>query len=143
MSVKDCSRLGKYDENKSRPRPLLVQLHRANDASQILAKRSSLASSAVQIFPDLSPAERKTRSLLLAERRTLIASNIDRKSVKICGNYLYVNNLLHASVNNGVLQKHPTLGDVSPKLQNLADQVPIVNQVSNPSDSPTQSVNHQ
>ena len=41
LSIKDCSHLGKYDENKSRPRPLLVQLHRANDASQILAKRGS------------------------------------------------------------------------------------------------------
>ena len=43
QSIKDCYRLGKYKESNHRPRPLLVQLNRTRDVSQILAKRGSLS----------------------------------------------------------------------------------------------------
>ena len=54
--ILDCYRLGKYNPQKSKPRPIPVKLQRAIDASSILANRGQL-SSPISIKPDISPAE--------------------------------------------------------------------------------------
>jgi len=56
IEILDCFRLGKFKSQQTRPRPILVKLHRAIDAASILANRSSVASP-VFIKPDLSPTE--------------------------------------------------------------------------------------
>ena len=138
QSIKDCYRLGKYRESNHHPRPLLVQLNRTRDVSHILAKRGSLSSPGIRIKPDLSADERKSLSLLLAERKALIDSNMPRSAIKIRENRLYVNNLLHASVSDGALLKHPTLGDLSPRLHHFASQSssPLPNAVTSGSSNP-------
>ena len=143
LGIKDCFRLGKYDDTKPRPRPLLVQLNRVSDVSQILAKRSKLYSSTFRVHPDLPPAERKTLSLLLSERKHLIACNTDKKVIKIRNHCLYVNNKLHASVFDGTLQKHPTLGDHSAELQHIAVCASATTSTSPSEVKPDQSIPNQ
>ena len=64
--ILDCYRLGKYNPHKSKPRPILVKLQRAIDASSILANRG-LLSSPIFIKSDMSPAELEIESILLKE----------------------------------------------------------------------------
>jgi len=43
-SIKDFYRLGKYEPNKERPRPILVKFLRAFDASLVLSSKKNLVS---------------------------------------------------------------------------------------------------
>jgi len=88
-SVRDCFRLGKYVNGKRRP--ILTRLVRSCDVQSILSKRSRLKDlPSIRIKPDMSKQERKVESLLLKERRQLINSGQDRKSIKIRFNTIYV-----------------------------------------------------
>ncbi len=84
--IRDCFRLGKYTDSKHRP--ILVKLTSANDVANILANRQALASLKVNIQPDLPLLDRKIRSILLKERRTLIVEGVERKDIKIKGKTL-------------------------------------------------------
>lgn len=101
-SIRDCHRLGKYVSDSLRPRPLLVQLNSTADVYKVLSKRHNVPSS-VSIKPDLSPANRKIEALLLKERWQLIESGVDRRSIKIRGSNIYVNNQLHGKVVDFIL----------------------------------------
>ena len=96
-SVRDCTRLGRY--SPSRDRPLLVKFNCAHEASSILANRSKLKTlPGISIKPDMSPQEKATESILLKERYSLISEGVSRKSIKIVGSSLFVNNVKHGSV---------------------------------------------
>jgi len=103
--ILDCFRLGKFKPQQSRPRPILVKLHRAIDAATILANRSQL-SPPMSIKPDLSPAEREIESILLTVRWSLIQKGHLRKSIKINSqrSCIYVNNQLYGKVANSQFQ---------------------------------------
>ena len=67
----DSVRLGRYNEKSTRP--LLVKLTRSNDVQSILMARKKLATRPkITIKPDMSAEDRRTESLLLKERRSLI-----------------------------------------------------------------------
>lgn len=119
--IRDCFRLGKFEDNRSRPRPVLAKLNCASDVVNILARYRSTTSDNRKIFikPDLSPEQRSIESLLLKERRVLIESSIHRKAIKIRGNGIFVRDRSHAKVVNGVLEFNPTLGDVAPALNHI------------------------
>ena len=90
QSIRDCSRLGKYTSDHNWP--LLIQLFRSCDASSILLNRRTLVQTPkVFIKPYMSHKERTTESTLLRERRSLINSGIERSSIRLHGNTLYVN----------------------------------------------------
>ena len=103
--ILDCFRLGKFKPQQTRPRPILVKLNRAIDATSVLANRSSLKPP-LFIKPDLSPAERATESILLKERWSLIQLGHSRKSIKINSQRgcIYLNNKMHGSVINSQFQ---------------------------------------
>ena len=101
-SMKDFHRLGKYDQNNTHPRPILVKFLRAFEATLVLSCKSSL-SSGIAIKPDMSAEERKIESILLKERRSLIDSGTESKHIKIRGNGLYINHKLYAAVQNSQL----------------------------------------
>ena len=94
--IRDCFRLGKFNDVSSRPRPVLVKFNCASDVVNILAKYRSLSSNARRFFikPDLSPVERSIESLLLKEQRVLIDSGTIGKAIKVRGNCIFVNKLL-------------------------------------------------
>ena len=95
-SVRDCFRLGKYNtDSTNRSRPLLVKLTRSRDVTNILLNRYKLSDHpGIRIKrPDLSRKERLIESILLKERRNLIDTGVDSKSIKLKGNSLFVNNL--------------------------------------------------
>lgn len=102
LSIRDLHRLGKYQEQSKRPRPILVRFNRAIDVSILLSKASSLPNS-IRIKPDLTPDERKTESILLKERWALIQKETERKAIKIRGSRIFVNNKLHGEVKNSSL----------------------------------------
>ena len=104
-SIRDCFRLGRYSENSTKPRPILISLTKTSEVELNLSKRFSIsASDRFRIKPDLSPEERATESLLLKERRNLIASGIDKRFIRIRRNRICINRSQHGEVTNGVLQ---------------------------------------
>ncbi len=88
LSVRDCTRMGKYSPSHVRPRPLLVKLLRTTEVSVILSNRSKLTKSKVYIKPYMTPSERNSRSILLKERKSLISSGASPKDIKIKSNKL-------------------------------------------------------
>ena len=101
--VIDCFRLGKFKQNQSRPRPILIKLQRTMDVNTILANKSSLPSPLI-IKPDMSPQERAIESVLLKERWSLIKAGHNRKQIKLSNNRIFVNNQLHGEVINAVFK---------------------------------------
>ena len=57
QAIKDCFRLGKFNPQRSQPRPILVKFVRIADVSSILSNKSVL-SPPIRIKPDMSPEER-------------------------------------------------------------------------------------
>lgn len=96
-SIKDCRRLGKYTSN-NRPRPILVHFNSCTAVMHILANRSAFTPYVVK--PDLPPQERTRERTLLKERWTLCQAGMDKSSIKIKGNSLFVNGHLYGKVNN-------------------------------------------
>ena len=80
--ILDCYCLGKYNPQKSKPRPILVTLQRAIDASSILANRGQL-SSPISVKPYMSPAELEIGFILLKEKWSLIQASHQYKSIRI------------------------------------------------------------
>ncbi len=68
LSVRDCTRMGKYSPSHVRPRPLLVKLLRTTEVSVILSNRSKLTKSKAYIKHYMTPSERNSESILLKER---------------------------------------------------------------------------
>ena len=103
--IKDCHRLGRYVENSRKPRPLLVKFKCADDVANILAKpHHLLAAEGIFLKPDLSPEQRRNKSALLRERRSLINSHTSRKVIEIHDDCIYVQDRLHGRAVNGVLK---------------------------------------
>ena len=117
-SIKDYHRLGKYNPNRSKPRPILVKFLRSADVTSILFEKSNLASP-FSIKTDMTVEEKKIEGLLLKERWELLQKGIDRNQIKICQNNLYINDKLHARVLDAKLhtlsstKHHTTTTDTS------------------------------
>ena len=129
QSICDCSRLGKFTPNINRP--LLVKLARSNDVASILANRKKLVDSRhdqISIKPFMSPDERRTESLLLKERRSLITSGTNSKQIRIRNNRIYVRNILHGQVISGKFES-PTSPSIatSPTATSQPTPTPITN----------------
>ena len=79
----------------------MVKMNRACDVSMILSQRAKLANTpSISVRQDLSPQERQSKALLLKERWRLLQGGVDRKSIKISGSAIYVNNVKSGQVNN-------------------------------------------
>ena len=89
QSIRDCSRLGKFSPNASRPRPLLIKFVRVADVSNVLSKKRALLKP-YSLKPDMSYEQRVIESNLLKERWRLIQSGANRSDIKIRGNDLYL-----------------------------------------------------
>ena len=113
--VRDCRRIGKYDVSKPRPRPIRVTLNSTMEVANVLSKCRSLTPPII-IKADLTPTERKNESILLKERRKLIDSGHERRSIRIRKTSLYLNGRLHGTVENFSYQQHPLLADFIPDL---------------------------
>ena len=99
--VRDCFRLGKYNDN-GRPRPILAKLSQSADVSSILSKRGSL-NKPISIKPDLSLEDRRLEAILLKERWSLIQSGTNRRNIKIRNKCLFVTNKLYCQVKGSEL----------------------------------------
>ena len=98
-SIQDCTRLGKFSEEKSRP--ILVKMSHSCEVSSILAQRRKLKDSpGITIKPDLSLTDRRIDSILLKERWNLMQSGISRDQIRIKGNTIFVCNAKHGTVVN-------------------------------------------
>ncbi len=98
LSVRDCTRMGKYSPSHVRPRPLLVKLLRTTEVSVILSNRSKLTKSKVYIKPYMTPSKRNSESILLKERKSLISSGANPKDIKGKSNKLLLNGSVYGSV---------------------------------------------
>ena len=65
----------------------------------VLSQRSKLSTKPnISVKPDKSSEDRKIESLLLLERRKLISSGTDSKSIKLCHNKILVDNVIYGMV---------------------------------------------
>lgn len=101
-SIRDCFRLGKYKQNQSHPRPILLKLNCAMDVSAILSNRGSINDKNITIKPDMSPEDQRKEALLLKERWSLIQSGINKADIKIKSSSLYVKGTKYGYVLNSV-----------------------------------------
>lgn len=92
-------KLGKYKPGQSRPRPILVKFLRNLDVNSILDKRSQIPSPVI-VKPDMTREERNIESKLLSQRWNLIQQGVNRKSIKLRRNQLFVDNQLHGQIIN-------------------------------------------
>ena len=106
-SIKDFHRLGKYNPNHNRPRPILVKFLRSMDAQTILSNRQHITSPYV-VKPEMSKSEREVESLLLRERWNLLQKGSNRKSIKIHNTRLFINNHPVAEIKDGKLTYLPS-----------------------------------
>ena len=109
-SVIDCTRLGKFSEDRCRP--TLVSMNRPNDVATILANRAKLSQMPhISIKPDLSAAERKGESILLKERRNWISSGTSRSHIKLSKGSLFVHNREYGKVVDSTFLLCPLISD--------------------------------
>ncbi len=126
QSIRDCVRLGKYNEKKHRP--ILVKLTRTCEVSSILAGRKNLrASPGFSIKPDMSKAERLIESTLLKKRWELIQSGTERKDIKIKGITIWVKNMKYGSVINSAYEPHT----VDTMIDDQAEPNPVHREATN------------
>ena len=100
-AIKDCYRLGKFNPQRLKPRPILVRLIRIADVHSILSNRGSL-SSPIYIKPDMTKEKRHRESVLLKERWNLIQSGVPKNVIRIQGSRLYGRNALHGQLKNSM-----------------------------------------
>jgi hypothetical protein len=98
-TIRDCHRIGRYNPNADRSRPMLVSLSSTADVRNILSLRRSLPSH-VLVRSDKSPNERRIWSILSEERRKLIASGLDGNAIRIVKSELHVDGQLKGKVIN-------------------------------------------
>ena len=60
----------------------------------------------ISIKPDMSKAQRQTKSLLLKERKALIEKRTNKSLIQIRGNALYINNCLQGTIINSKFVTH-------------------------------------
>ena len=119
-----CLRLGKFNPDNQRPRPILIKFNSIRDAHQVTLVKSKLVSSAgspVYVKRDLSKSERFLESILLKERRRLIDEGVARKHIRIQGVKLYVNSKLIGHAHPSGFCSYPSLGDHAPSLLNISN----------------------
>ena len=107
FAVCDCLRIGRYSEERTRP--LVVKFTRSCDVATVFANRYKIPKSEspnISIKPFMSRAERNQESTLLKERRALIESGVDRKTIKIRGNSIFINKIKVGSANETNFTRH-------------------------------------
>ncbi len=104
-SIRDCVRLGKYNEAKKRP--MLVRLSRTYDVSSILSNRKVLRNTKHVIKPNMSKAEREIEFKLLKERWNLISDGTDRSAIRISGSSIFVNKQRYGTITDNEFVRVP------------------------------------
>ena len=99
QSIKDCFRLGKYVPNPTHPRPILITMIRASDASKILPKKHLLAKPHF-IKQDMPREQRMIEAVLLNERWKLIKAGKSRNRIRISRGQIFVDKKLYGEVVN-------------------------------------------
>ena len=101
-AFRDIYRLGKFRDNRTKPRPLLVKFLRSIDASNLLRNKTKLKPG-IFLKSDLSTEERAKESLLLKERWSLIQKGTERKRIKLRNFSILVDNQIHCKVEGSQL----------------------------------------
>lgn len=121
-SIRDCLRLGRYNQESSRPRSMLLKLNRSFDVSNVLANRVKTPPG-ITIKADQTKEERQRESLLLGERWKLMQNGTDKKEIKIRASTIYLKGNKHARVANNCLQYFYSSHQITPAADDsIADQ---------------------
>ena len=107
QSIKDLRRLGKYDRDRPRPRPILVQFVRSADAWSILSKAGSVERPySIQHY--MTAAELSRNAVLLKERWAIhTTTGTGLKKIKIRKDSIYVGDQIHGTLNTFTNQYEP------------------------------------
>ncbi len=126
-SIKECYRLGKFDPQQEKPRPILARFIQMADVVSILSKRGSLSKPHF-VKPDMSLQQRKIEAILLKQRWSLLQAGTPRSQIKIRNASIFVGNKLHGKVVNNTFMPANTLVSQGSESYNAAQLNPIVTQ---------------
>ena len=129
-------RIGKYQANSDKCRPILVKLVRSVDVQFLLSKAGETPSP-MRIQPDLTAQERTIRSVLLRERRSLISSGTDKRNIKLRQDSLYVGSRLYGRVVDGrfACSSPPTSHSTQADHDDESPDLPVTQELPSQSDS--------
>ena len=96
-AINDLYRLGRFDPNKTRPRPILSKFLRRIVDTTTLSNRNKVKKPVV-IKADTTKDERKVESMLLQEHWKLIQQGTSHKHITIRRSEMFVNKLLYVKV---------------------------------------------
>ena len=146
-SIKDCYRLGKYDKDRIRPRPLLVKFNSSANTTMILESKSRLRlkdGKPISVKRDIPTDQRSIMQLLLKERRHLIDAGVNRKLIRIYRDKLFINSKIAGYVQDNsffsisrnspkdTTEPNPTLPVTTPpQVSNSNDNIPNSPHASN------------
>uniref|UniRef100_A0A1X7TMN6 Reverse transcriptase domain-containing protein n=1 Tax=Amphimedon queenslandica TaxID=400682 RepID=A0A1X7TMN6_AMPQE len=130
--IRDCRRIGRFQPDASHPRPILVTLGSTSDVFFIMSKRNLLPST-IYVRRDLSPVQRKERSILFSEKNKLKDSGVPIQSISIRCSSLFVGEREVGKVTGGAFISSRSLGNLAPSLTNLDVGVSSVSDVSSSS----------
>ena len=122
-TIKDCFRLGKYQQSSQVPRPLLVKFNCVKTVSTLLRKslNKHSSSNSIRVKRELSKQEMKVNHILLKERFRLVSEErIAKHLIRFKGHKLLVNNRPHGEVKSGSFVVFSSLADFSSSLLNLS-----------------------
>ncbi len=117
--IRDCFRLGKYNESKHRP--ILVKLTSSNDVSSI--KQKGTSKTREHCHPNFR--DRKILLILLKERKKLIEDGVERKYIKIRGTTISVQGILFGTTDGNIFTyaQDQTRDNSSPPQEELTSAV--------------------
>ena len=118
-NVRDCRRIGKYNIDNVRPRPMLVTLNSTAEVRLILTNYSALPPT-VTVKPDRSLSERKVDKILMSERWKLIKAGSNRRSIRIRNSSIYLNGRLYGKVVDSTFSLSPSLRELAPELASVS-----------------------
>ena len=87
--------LGKFHQESTSPRPILVKLNRTSEVASLLFKRN-LLKSPYFIKPDCTPPKGHMEAALLKQRWSLINTGLNRSCIYVRGRCVFVNGQQHA-----------------------------------------------
>ena len=120
-TIKDCFRLGKYQQSSQAPRPLLVKFNSVKVVNTLLRKslNNNSPSNSIRVKREMSKQEMKVNHILLKERFRLVTEeHIAKHLIRLKGHKLLVNNRPYGEVQSGSFVVSSSLADSSSSLQN-------------------------
>ena len=91
---RDHHHLGKFHQESTCPRPILVKFNWTSEFASLLFRRD-YRNHLISSKPDLTPPERHLEAALLKQHRSLVNTGLNKSCIQIRGKCIFVEGQLH------------------------------------------------